>query len=64
MRYKENLEKRDADKNAKWFEYGRSQAITKMHREKLVMPSIVSSRVNVTLENEEVIPCAVFCDEK
>ncbi len=60
MRYKENLEKRDADKNAKWFEYGRSQAITKMHREKLVMPSIVSSRVNVTLENEEVIPCAGF----
>lgn len=60
MRYKENLKKRKADKNAQWFEYGRSQAITKIHSEKLVMPSIVSSKVNVTLENEEVIPCAGF----
>lgn len=60
MRYREELEKRAADKNASWFEYGRSQAITKICTEKLVMPSIVSSRVNVTLEDKDVIPCAGF----
>ncbi|MBD5540971.1 MAG: SAM-dependent methyltransferase [Lachnospiraceae bacterium] len=60
MRYKKELKNRAADKNALWFEYGRSQAITKIHNEKLVMPSIISSKVNITLENEDVIPCAGF----
>ncbi len=60
MRHKDALEKRAADKNALWFEYGRSQAITKILNEKLVMPSIISSKVNITLENENVIPCAGF----
>lgn len=60
MRYKEALKERAADKNALWFEYGRGQAITKIHNEKLVMPSIISSKINITLENEDVIPCAGF----
>ena len=60
LRYKEALENRAADKNALWFEYGRSQAITKINSEKLVMPSIISSKVNITLENADVIPYAGF----
>lgn len=60
MRYKEDLEKRAADKNALWFEYGRSQAITKVCEEKLVLPSITSSKINVTLEGENVILCAGY----
>ena len=60
MRYKEDLEKRAADKNALWFEYGRSQAISKICEEKLVMPSITSSKINVTLEKRDVILCAGY----
>lgn len=60
MRYKEDLEKRAADKNALWFEYGRSQAIAKICEEKLVMPSITSSKINVTLEKKDVILCAGY----
>lgn len=60
MRYREKLEKRAADKNALWFEYGRSQAIAKVCTEKLVMPSIISSKINITLEDKDLIPCAGF----
>lgn len=60
MRYRENLKKRAADKNALWFEYGRSQAITKICEEKLVMPSIASSKINVTIEAKDVILCAGY----
>lgn len=60
MRYKEDLEKRAADENALWFEYGRSQAITKICEEKLVMPSIASSKINVSLEARDVILCAGY----
>ena len=60
MNYKEELKKRAADKNALWFEYGRSQALTKICEEKLVMPSITSSRINVTLEEKDVILCAGY----
>lgn len=58
--YKKRLRGRASDKKALWFEYGRSQAITKINKEKLVMPSITSSKINVTLEEENVIPCAGF----
>lgn len=60
MHFKERLEKRASDKKALWFEYGRSQAITRINEEKLVMPSITSSKINVTLEKGDVIPCAGF----
>lgn len=60
LRYKEELRKRTADKSTLWFEYGRSQAITKMCDEKLTMPSIISTKINATLEAKDVIPCAGF----
>ncbi len=60
MRYKKELEERAADKHALWFEYGRSQAIAKMNEEKLVLPSIIASAVNVTFADGGVIPCAGF----
>lgn len=60
LQYETKLGKRAVDKSAKWFEYGRSQAITKITQEKLVMPSIISSAVNVTEEDADTIPCAGF----
>ena len=60
LQYETKLGKRAVDKSAQWFEYGRSQAITKITQEKLVMPSIISSAVNVTDEDADTIPCAGF----
>lgn len=60
LRYKNRLQERASDKKALWFEYGRNQAITKINKEKLAMPSITSSKVNVTLEEKDVVPCAGF----
>ena len=60
LQYETKLGERAVDKSAKWFEYGRSQAITKITQEKLVMPSIISSTVNVTEEDADTIPCAGF----
>lgn len=59
-RFSKELGERAADRRAKWFEYGRSQAITKMHKEKLVIPSILSSKIKATLVDKNVIPCAGF----
>lgn len=60
LQYETKLGKRAVDKSVQWFEYGRSQAITKITQEKLVMPSIISSAVNVTEEDADTIPCAGF----
>lgn len=56
--FAKKLEERNADKNAKWFEYGRSQAIAYMNRRKLVIPSILTMNIQATIVEEEVIPCA------
>ena len=39
-----------------WFEYGRSQALTKINTEKLLISPIVSNKVNVTKLNQLYIP--------
>lgn len=52
------LKKRAADKSAKWFEYGRSQALDKIQYKKAVIPSILSSNIHVTITQENVVPCA------
>lgn len=59
-RFRERLEKRASDKNAAWFEYGRSQALQKIPYRKAVLPSILTNQVRVTIAAENVIPCAGF----
>ena len=44
---REELEKRDADKSAQWFEYGRSQALQNMNKRKLLVSTVVTNEVNV-----------------
>ncbi len=63
--YKDQLKKRKADRQAKWFEYGRSQAIAHMNRRKLVIPSILTMNIQATVVDEWVIPCAgVYITER
>lgn len=52
------LEKRDSDKGANWFEYGRSQAIERVNYPKLMLSSVITSTVNVYSLNSETIPYA------
>ncbi|ELC8370331.1 Eco57I restriction-modification methylase domain-containing protein [Clostridium perfringens] len=44
---KEDLEKRKADLNNSWFEYGRNQAISNMNKKKLVISTVITNKVNV-----------------
>ena len=40
--HKENLKKRDADSTAKWFEYGRSQALQNINQKLILISSVIS----------------------
>lgn len=55
---KEELEKRDADKSAKWFEFGRSQALQNMNKPKLLVSTVVTDQVNVYNVSSRAVPYA------
>lgn len=55
---KEELGKRDADKSAKWFEFGRSQALENMNKPKLLVSTIVTNVVNVYDVSSRAVPYA------
>ena len=56
----EDLCKRAADENAKWFEYGRSQALTGVFGEKLVMPMVITNTTRLHAAGEEAVPYAGY----
>lgn len=56
--FKNELAARRSDKNAKWFEYGRSQALGKLNEEKLLISTIISKEVSVYRLSSESIPYA------
>ncbi|MBU3098078.1 MULTISPECIES: Eco57I restriction-modification methylase domain-containing protein [Clostridium] len=53
---REELNKRQADESAQWFEYGRSQAIQNMNRRKLLISTVVTNKVNVYLIGPKEVP--------
>ena len=53
---KKELEKRDSDKNAKWYEYGRSQALRHLNQEKLLISTIITKTVKVYELDADAIP--------
>ena len=55
-KYKEKLLKRKSDINAKWYEYGRSQAISKSDREKLLLSTVITKEVKVYDLARDTIP--------
>ena len=55
---KEKLLKRKASEGVSWFEYGRSQAIKNIFKDKLVLSMVVTNKVNVFKANSESIPYA------
>ncbi len=55
-KYREKLNLRNSDSSAKWFEYGRSQALDNLNQEKLLTSFIVTNRVNVYELDVDDIP--------
>lgn len=60
QQFEKDLDNRKADKSALWFEYGRSQAITRVFGQKLILPMVITKSVSVNLGEEEEIPYAGY----
>ena len=56
--YVDQLSARNSDKIAKWFEYGRSQALLHLNSEKLVISTVISGNVRLVQARREAIPYA------
>lgn len=54
--HREKLDKRKKDSSAKWFEYGRSQALAGLNVEKLLISTVITEKVKVYLLNKDCIP--------
>lgn len=54
--YREALEERESDKNAKWYEYGRSQALSGLNHRKLLLSTVVTGKPVVYYLNKKCIP--------
>ena len=56
--FRDDLDKRQSDNNAKWYEYGRSQALSGLNRQKLLISTVVTNDVDVYELEKECIPYA------
>lgn len=54
--YFDRLCVRDSDKSAKWYEYGRSQALAHLDSEKLLLSSIITNNVEIYQLPKNTIP--------
>ena len=51
---KEELQKRDIDKGALWYEFGRSQGVQTMHNEKIVLSTLMNSKIKYYMLPAEI----------
>ena len=54
--FRDDLDKRQSDNNAKWYEYGRSQALSDLNSQKLLISRVVTNDVDVYELEQECIP--------
>lgn len=54
--YNDKLNKRKSDRGAKWYEYGRSQALHHLNQEKILLSTLITDNVKVYLLDKETIP--------
>lgn len=52
----EKLSKRKTDKNSRWFEYGRSQALAHIDQEKLMLSTLITGNVKYYHLDRETVP--------
>ena len=58
--FEDQLNKRKANTGTKWFEYGRSQALNELYGKKLVLPMVITKKVETYLADEMTIPYAGY----
>ena len=56
--FRDDLDDRQSDANAKWYEYGRSQALAGLDSEKLLISTVITENVAVYRLARECIPYA------
>ena len=56
--FKDKLDARTSESNVSWFEYGRSQALNKMNTEKLLIPIVITGKIEIQRIGETSIPYA------
>lgn len=56
--FREKLDERESDKNALWFEYGRSQALAGLNKKKLLISTVITDKVMVYELKKSCIPYA------
>jgi len=56
--FKRELTERKSDKRSKWFEYGRTQALSGIKFEKLLISTIITDKVYIYRLGEDCIPYA------
>ena len=54
--FREKLDNRKADSSARWYEYGRSQALQNANKKMILISSVVSACTNAYLLSEDEIP--------
>lgn len=54
--FRQELDSRDKDKNAKWYEYGRSQALTHLNQRKLLLSTVVTNNVELYCLDSDTVP--------
>lgn len=65
LHHKEELEKRDMDKGALWYEFGRSQGVQSSHKEKIVVSPLVNGSVNYHKLSEDIfVYSGIFITQK
>ena len=65
LKHKEELQKRDLDKHAQWFEFGRSQGLQTSHREKIVVSTLVNGCVRFfRLPENVLVYSGIFITQK
>lgn len=60
-KYKSELNERDADQAARWYEYGRSQGLRDTWRRMIMISSIISEDTKAYLIEENVLPYSGLC---
>ncbi|MDO4450851.1 MAG: Eco57I restriction-modification methylase domain-containing protein [Moraxella sp.] len=65
LKHKTELLKRDSDKKAQWFEFGRSQGLQTSHQEKIVVSTLVNQQINFfQLPKEVLVYSGIFLTKK
>lgn len=54
--FRKDLDDRDSDKSANWYEYGRSQALAHLDGEKLLVSTIITNNVEIYQLDKTTIP--------